>query len=59
MSSFNRADYHRVFEIGLELYVEFKEFPDTAALGRELMEMAEDCVGQRSESRVRYEDEFL
>ena len=57
MASFNRADYRRVYEIGISLYVEFTEFPETAALGSELIEMAEGCIGQQSESRVLYEDE--
>jgi hypothetical protein len=57
VASFNRADYRRVYEIGISLYVEFTEFPETAALGSELIEMAEGCIGQQSESRVLYEDE--
>jgi hypothetical protein len=57
MASFNRTDYRRVYEIGLSLYTEFKEFPDTAALARELIDMAESCIGQQVESHVLHEDE--
>lgn len=57
MASFRREDYRRIYQIGLQLFIEFREFPETAALGRELMELAEGCIGQQSESRVLYPSE--
>lgn len=46
MSSFNGEDYHRIYIIGLSLWKHRSDF--TKRLGCELMDMAEEVIGQQS-----------
>lgn len=55
MSSFNRQDYRRIFDIGRLLWIKHQKHPfgTEAALGFELMAMAEGALGVQSEFPLR------